>query len=200
MTFTATTATPATIVLRPRDPLVVRDARPFTAEPGARATTLDWPLPQTLAGAVRSHIGELAGFNWQTDGPEKALAISVTGGFPIKVDGQTRRTYLPAPRDAVPYEEDGHDHLLCLRPQAPADGEGCDLPAGAGLWPLAVAKDVKVTGGHQFWSTEDVVHWLAVREHHEPPRHGLAALPRDTRVHVSVDPERGTARDGALFS
>ena len=46
-------------------------------------------------------------------------------GFPITVAGQSWRTYLPAPRDAVLYEDDehdGHERLLCLRPDALAQG------------------------------------------------------------------------------
>jgi len=40
------------MLIEPRDPLIVRDGRPFTNSPGARAKSLPFPLPQTLAGAT----------------------------------------------------------------------------------------------------------------------------------------------------
>ena len=41
----------------PRDPLIFRDGKPFTATPGERSNSLGFPFPSTLAGAVRTLVG-----------------------------------------------------------------------------------------------------------------------------------------------
>ncbi len=43
-----------TWIIEPRDPLIVRDGRPFSAEPGARAISLPFPFPSTTTGGARS--------------------------------------------------------------------------------------------------------------------------------------------------
>lgn len=199
-----TTGQTTTLLVRPRDPLIVRDARPFTAEPGARAETLDWPLPQTLAGALRTHIGEAAKFDWRDHGPEggpaRALRIAVLGGFPVAVADGAARVFLPAPRDAVAYEEAGTLKILRLHPARLEPGEGADLLPEVGLCPLTPQADVKASGGPAFWSAADVARWLTESSRTAAPTHALGAMPRDTRVHVAVSATTRTAQDGALFS
>src|SRR5258706_11793871 len=41
-------------IIEPRDPLIVRDGRPFGPDPGARASSLPFPFPSTTAGGARS--------------------------------------------------------------------------------------------------------------------------------------------------
>ncbi|HZQ09120.1 MAG TPA: type III-B CRISPR module-associated Cmr3 family protein, partial [Anaerolineae bacterium] len=45
-------------LIEPRDPLIFRDGRPFNPTPGARAISLPFPYPSTLAGAVRTRVGQ----------------------------------------------------------------------------------------------------------------------------------------------
>src|SRR6266446_9986611 len=44
-------------IIEPRDPLIVRDGRPFGPDPGARATSLPFPFPSTTTGGVRTRAG-----------------------------------------------------------------------------------------------------------------------------------------------
>src|SRR5436853_755991 len=44
-------------ILEPRDPLLVRDGRPFGTDPGAQASTLPFPFPSTIAGGIRARAG-----------------------------------------------------------------------------------------------------------------------------------------------
>jgi CRISPR-associated protein Cmr3 len=44
-------------IIEPRDPLIVRDGRPFGPTPGARATSLSFPFPSTTTGGVRTQAG-----------------------------------------------------------------------------------------------------------------------------------------------
>ena len=41
-------------LLEPRDPLIVREGRPFGSSPGAYATSLPFPFPSTMAGGARA--------------------------------------------------------------------------------------------------------------------------------------------------
>src|SRR5579875_2212729 len=44
-------------MIEPHDSLIFRDSRPFHALPGAKASTLPFPFPSTLAGAARTQAG-----------------------------------------------------------------------------------------------------------------------------------------------
>lgn len=138
------------MLLQPRDPAIFRDARPFAAEPGARAFSLTWPFPRTVAGAIRTHLltDAIAGpLDWRDreaghDAARRAQRIAVHG--PLRMarfkSEEPWRVYVPAPADVVPYREtveagDGTDKpsdtlsFLALRPETLGEGEGCDLPA-----------------------------------------------------------------------
>jgi len=51
-----------TLLIQPRDPLIVRDGRDFSAAPGAKARGFDFPPPQVLAGAIRGQLGYALGY------------------------------------------------------------------------------------------------------------------------------------------
>jgi CRISPR-associated protein Cmr3 len=194
-----------TLLIQPRDPLIARDARPFTAlDPGGRARSLDWPFPQTLAGAVRTHIGTALGWTWTKAEQEEARTIGVHG--PIlaarRRPDDTWAPYFAAPRDAVPYANEGESTVRCLRlrPQTKhdEDGVGTDLPTG--VHPLQITEDVKPVGEMAYWSLADQVRWACNPADERPPEDHLPALPRETRVHVAIDPERRASLEGKLFS
>jgi CRISPR-associated protein Cmr3 len=44
-------------IMEPHDPLLVRDGRPFGSNPGARARSLLFPFPSTIAGGMRTRAG-----------------------------------------------------------------------------------------------------------------------------------------------
>ena len=44
-------------IIEPRDPLIVRDGRPFGPNPGARAKSLPFPFPSTTTGGIRTKAG-----------------------------------------------------------------------------------------------------------------------------------------------
>ena len=196
----------------PRDPVLFRDARPFAAEPGARAVTLDWPLPGTVAGALRSHaIGRASGFDgWDAEASARALAIPVHGPLPQRRDAAGAwQTYLPAPRDALIFEQDGTDGITVLVPdERLTEGAGCLHPDGApaGWVPLKVREEVKPKTDAAFWSLEDVVAWLSTSDPAARTdakalqERALKRLDTDARTHVAIDPATQTHREGALFT
>src|SRR5579883_2594061 len=95
-------------IIEPREPVMVRDGRPFDPQPGVVAATLPFPFPSTTAGAARHLAGCTNGvFSVpQADLPE-LLSIQVRGPLLAEaVDDQTWRLLVPAPGDALLLEED----------------------------------------------------------------------------------------------
>lgn len=221
-------AEPVTLLLQPRDPIIVRDARPFSADPGARAETLAWPLPRTLAGALRAHAGRA--LDWAFDNPSATvrneaskLAFRVAVAGPLLLGRRSPDAgwtiYVPAPRDAVPYlgdqagaTEAARHRLLCLRPwENLAPGAGCVWPEKIPdtFQPLHVEDDIKPAGATEFWSLAEAHAWLLARSladwRVDPalgqwPSDTVARIPRETRVHVKIDAKSGTADEGYLFA
>lgn len=169
------------ILIRPRDPLVLRDARPFSAEPGARAFCLPWPLPRTVAGTMRTHIGNNADppLDWD-DKADAGRARATIAHGPLLVgqdagDDPTWHPYVSAPRDVVFYRPDKDSpelEAMVLRPVSMDQGEGCDLPApvsprtgkplaNLALRPLAVSEDVKPAPDlPAWWRLDHAMTWL----------------------------------------
>ncbi len=199
-----------TVLLQPRDPLIARDARPFDPTPGARATTLAWPWPQTVAGALRTHAGNAIDLDWSVH--ENLIRIhemSLKGPLLVAWQDTERawQPYIPAPSDAVVYSENpelppGQRNLKVMRlsPRSLAGGEGVDLPYPGDLQPLAVDQDVKPEHGVAFWSIDDAWRWLLSAGDEAPPVQWLGPLPQETRMHVALDEASGTASEGALFA
>jgi CRISPR-associated protein Cmr3 len=209
--------------LEARDPLIVRDARPFGA--GSRMKSLDWPRPSLLAGAVRSLLGKEAGGSFDEKTVSILKEIEVAGPLPLV----GRDLFLPAPGDFVAEkgsspggEISSLDRLgrsYALRPEIPAEGEGTNLPEG--LRPLVLrglsgeSEDFKPARIPSFWRRDRVVAWLldargesfrAAGSGRKDPRSELgggdclSGIPHDERVHVCIDPETGTARDGMIYT
>ncbi|ADG06082.1 type III-B CRISPR module-associated Cmr3 family protein [Kyrpidia tusciae] len=203
----------------PRDPLVVRDARPFGPEGGNRMVCLDWPYPSVLAGFLRTwvgkHVVDSPGIEPFTPTRVQWLK-SLTIGGPYPCVGE--KLYFPAPLDVVLFRDDDSRSLqgIALRPHEMGEGEGCDLPHPA-LLPVVVTEDLKPAKGPAFWSRERMMAWL-MDDHRSnvaiPAEEGtsnitefqlsapeyLYPLKRDVRVHVHIDPLTGRAGDEQLFS
>src|SRR5689334_15770755 len=99
-------------MIEPRDPLIVRDGRPFGPDPGARAATLPFPFPSTVAGGLRGLAGRTVaqGFNPSLKS-DVLTRVRLRGPLLVELDEQQQPTWFaPAPADAsihqtTPYEE-----------------------------------------------------------------------------------------------
>jgi CRISPR-associated protein Cmr3 len=195
------------LVLQPRGPIIARTASPFTSDPGAQATTLDWPLPQTIANAFRSHLGEERGTNWREDVARKQIAaIRVHGGFLIdQAIGDSAWTpYFPTPLDAritVPKGKTDPE-IRSFRPQPFRPGEGANLPL-VGETPVQLAV-IDQTGkpkyGYDQWSVNDIIAWMIDPDSTRLPERYRGAMTQGSRTHVMIDPTTGTAKDGHLYA
>ena len=195
------------LAIRGSDTLLFRDGRPFSNEAGAQsAMTLSLPLPSTVAGMLRTRLGNAQGWKWtEAARQEEAQRIVVHG--PLLVCNDT--PVFPAPADALIYDKEGKNKttgeetltttVMCLRPGLDA-GTGCDLPDAA-LLPLRVTDDAKPKSGYAYWPEERILAWLtfAAGENFTPPD-SIVGPQKEERVHVGIDPKTGGSEKGQLFT
>lgn len=187
------------MLVEPRDPLIARDGRPFTVSPGTRARSQAFPLPQTLAGALRTEVGLGRGLRFPEDA-EAVRSVGIQG--PLLAEHRDRAWLLmvPAPADALLLEPDGRPRLYRLRPLALRDGMGVNLPQG--LHPVGIPgleARGKPLSLPRFWYWPRFASWLLRPEDvladedlgHDGPTH-------EVRTHVSIGDTR-TAQEGMLF-
>jgi len=198
--------------LTPRDPLIARDGRPFGMGQGLRMKSLDWPYPSVLAGSLRSYlfkrekakaIEDNQSFNYR-ETVESLIKIDIAGPLPYF----NRQLYFPAPKDLLVYEDEDNGNqrtVMVLRPVAPPENGGCDLPLS--LQPVSVTKEAKPAKSPALWSMGKMTQWLLERElaGFAPPEKPtensgfLDAPGKDERMHVSIEADTYTAKDGMLF-
>jgi len=105
-------------LVEPRDPLIVREGRPFGPDPGASATSLPFPFPSTLAGGVRSRsaLDENGAFQYERAenmSPEyrqqrdqlleQLKKIRIRGPLLVQLSQEDN--------DLATHEDEGDDHL-----------------------------------------------------------------------------------------
>lgn len=192
-------------LLAPRDPFIARDGRP--AGVGGRLTTLPFPFPSTLAGAVRTRMVAGDGpFDLTAAEADELLRLEVAGPLLAALDdaGDVADWLAPAPRDAQPVmAEDGSTRLLQLRPaRRPAAG-GMNLPEP--LLPVMTATSAAGKPPDKvpiFWRWKELERWLLApgdRERVDLEDLGLPALPVEARTHVAIHRHSRVGIDGALF-
>jgi len=181
------------------DPLLFRDARPFSNELGAlMAQSLPVPMPGTVAGFIRTFVGNQQGWNWKCDF-QRALAIKVYAPLLWRQRGFTGEGefILPTPADALIYREGSNLQVAVLRPFQPPANAGCNLPHRK-LLPLRVEVDTKPEGGYGFWKWSDLQDWLLDKP--KVPSEPIEGLLRETRVHVAIDDTKGTSEESHLYT
>lgn len=190
------------MLIEPRDPLVVRDGRPFGSSPGARARSLPFPLPQTLAGAIRTRIGLSKGWEFP-QAAEQARQIGIRGPLLAERVGQGWRLMAPAPADAVLLSEEKTTHLYRLVPLELGSGIQTNLPPG--LHPVGIPRPdnrSKPSRMPHFWTWEAWEGWLLEPEFKAevaPEDLGHDGPTGELRTHVKINPQTQTAEEGYLF-
>lgn len=201
-----------TWLIYPHAPLVFRDGRPFTAVPGARAKTLAFPFPSTVAGAVRTRSGAFAHGGIFPKGDAQAIervkSYRIVGPFLFSVT--KKALLLPAPQDALltspksPSDKEKEAFRTVLQPtdRFARQGVVTNLPQGLQMVaPIQSVKEKPHPKAPRFWYWEPYKDWLiAPRSSQEGLADlGIGSLPLDVRTHVSIQAATGTAEEGALF-
>jgi CRISPR-associated protein Cmr3 len=198
-------------IIEPRDPLIVRDGRPFGPNPGARAASLPFPMPSTVVGGLRHKAGLNSDGTFRREAIATVLELALRGPLLVELDDADSVTQFlfPAPADALSLDPDAPPNappsirIQRLAPRtlvgAPTTSQPKDLQLIAP--PTRVPNKVSPRAPH-FWRQEQFERWLVnPADDATLPLSavGLGALETNARTHVSVEFATQTAREGALF-
>lgn len=192
-------------IIEPRDPLIVRDGRPFSNTPGARATSLPFPMPATVAGAMRTRAGSNSDGIFDISRINEVKQIGLYGPLLAQVSGDDTLTWFaPAPADALMLENKKNDtiQLKPLVPLVKPNDVTCNLSDDLALVGMQRVDPAKPYGdAPRFWNWKHFADWLSCPNEQtvDPKAIGLSGLERETRTHVRVGGETQTADPGALF-
>ena len=177
-------------LVTPRDPLVARDGRPFGSESGNRMHCLDWPLPATLAGAVRTILGKQAGGRFEAEQIRELLENSANGPLP----SFGNELSFPVPKDFVSSAKHG---VFSIKPKSLRGTNLVDrvMPA---LMENPPEEDFKTDSGSGFWPLDATMKWLLEESAGFVAPKALRCEP-DLRTHVAIEAGSGAAEDEMLF-
>ena len=198
-----------TWIIEPRDPLIVRDGRPFGLTPGARARTLAFPFPSTTTGAVRTRVGQDAQGVFQMARTEAVKKLAVRGPLLVALDAADQVTdwYAPTPADALLLEgaQQGYVKRVPLVPLVTPSGEQHNLPKGLAFVGAVTTDPGKpISRPPVFWTWPVFERWLLApardaKEGVPPAGIGIGGPGRESRTHVKIAVDTQTAAEGALF-
>jgi CRISPR-associated protein Cmr3 len=194
-------------LIQSRDPLIFRDGKPFNATPGARAQTLPFPYPSTLVGGVRTRAGRDASGKFDSQKIDYLLQRSIRGPLLVALDenGGLVEWFSPAPADSLIVEVDdkSQGQRYWVRPVVLPTGAATNLEPGLLVSVNPVVKQKPHTKAPRFWNWETMQSWLEYPANDATPVNlsgiGVAGLTPESRVHVCIDVETGTASEGLLF-
>lgn len=201
-----------TWIIEPRDPLIVRDGRPFGADiAGARARSLDFPFPSTTTGGVRTRYGRAKGGDFDAALIAEVKSKCMRGPLLVELDakGEIENWMFTAPADARWFERESPDEkqavLKNLVPLRLRDNEKINLEGD--LCPAGLTSPIsrKPFGyAPRYWRREKFEQWLKdptvlTADKHVVADFGHSGPTAEERTHVSITPATQTAADGALY-
>jgi CRISPR-associated protein Cmr3 len=191
-------------LLVPRDPLIFRDGKPFTAVPGERSKSMLFPFPATLAGAVRTRTAtDVNTGKFNEERIPELKNIKVRGPVLVELDDkdQVKDWFFPAPADALLVQTQDMTMRHSLLPLNTPNNALSDLGGKALVGPLQNIKDKPLAHPPRYWKWKQIESWLMkqVDGRVQLDELGIQGPERETRTHVSIDPESQSAAPGALF-
>ncbi|MGC1378213.1 MAG: type III-B CRISPR module-associated protein Cmr3, partial [Anaerolineales bacterium] len=196
-------------IIEPRDPIIFRDGKPFSATPGAWAKSLPFPYPSTIAGAVRTRAGQDGTGIFDTSKITDLLKKEVRGPVLVELntEGQPAEYLFPAPADCLIVESKLNKEKgerLWVRPIKTEAQDFTNLKDGLLLVsPCPVMKDKPLSGTPRFWKWKELENWLLAPKNDEtaidPKTLGISGLTSENRMHVKIAPGAQTAEEGMLF-
>ena len=188
-----------TLLLNPLSPLVLRTGKPFGDTGGD--DSFPFPLPSTLAGALRTAHADTLGLHFKQEEQPRILAWQSQGALPAKFVGDLVEALFPKPQDANYAQPDETLILQRLSPIGVTDGEYCDLPDGLKPVFLEANDKAKPAAGPVWWTQEVMTDWLLGNQpdQFDIAKLGPNALPIELRNHVALKPETLSAKTGQLF-
>jgi CRISPR-associated protein Cmr3 len=200
-----------TWLIQPRDPLIFRDGKPFNATPGARAQSLPFPYPSTLAGGLRTRAGRDANdwFDPEQD-IDRLRQMRICGPLLVALDDKDEIAawYFPAPADCLfvkpTVDDEKQGQRYWVRPIMPPERAQTNLEPKLQLVSTnSIVKQKRHKAAPHFWNWEALQAWLLHPVNDQTPvaldSVGISGLTSESRVHVRIDGETGTAEEGFLF-
>ncbi len=189
----------------PKAPLIFRDGKPFGTEDNI-ADTLPFPLPSTLAGALRTAWADSKKLDFENkEDIAKIKKKAVCGPILTCTQNSCTELLFPAPADSICLNNgktESKIHRLKPIEIAGDEEEGTDLLNG--LLPVflnSIIKGKPAKDMPKFWKYNNMLNWLLNDNSTDlvARNQGIQNLPIETRTHVSIDPKTHTARPGYLF-
>jgi len=198
-------------IIEPRDPLIVRDGRPFGITPGGRAVSLPFPYPSTTTGGVRTREGLDADGYFQTSEISRIKRIGVLGPLLVELDdrkGDISCWLVPAPSDALLLEAEppnaGKIGLKQLVPLELPDEAALDFPDLCsnlvGMPNPVFAKPS--SQAPRYWNWPFFMKWLinpGDENEIEIEQLGHDGPLPESRAHVAINEATQTSSEGNLF-
>ena len=195
------------LLLTPDEKLTLRDGTPWDA--GRSAHSRPWPLPQTLAGMLRSRAGLARGADFFQKGGADIIEREVGLGLqlPLLETCAGRQLLFPAPADAVCFPTAERTTIEVCTPRLHSLSDPwCDgLPADwlAPVLDRAAKPDAEAP---RWWCEAAFMGWVCGEF---PGSAGSGVVARANlgrrgplehrRLHTAIDAATFTAKDGKLF-
>lgn len=192
--------------------LVLRDGRPFGSMGSVQSTGqgFNWPMPQTVAGMIRSAIGLSVSPDYFTPETRAVLQKVVVRNQMIygkKQSSEKAEALYPLPLDCI-FTDCGNDlimHTLDYRPDntALSEGEGTDIPYAPWITPLLDTSE-KPSKRAPVYVWESFMRSYIDGNHDctsvSAQEIGISAPVWQSTMHNSVDFKSGVSKDGKLFA
>lgn len=200
------------LIINPRDPVILRDGRPFGQSGTPQTGSLRWPRPGTVMGMARTYLGRLrdpAFFSAERSesSPSEAVKrLALEWYLPALRTDDAVRLCLPVPADAVAFPDDASGTRLAVRslvPRRPQNGQGTDLPWKNWMYPWLEDERKPAKNAPLFWNWERYADWLVNGRFAgslESSDLGMVAPEVEERTHVCIDPATGSAAESRLFT
>ncbi|XCN74082.1 MAG: type III-B CRISPR module-associated Cmr3 family protein [Candidatus Electrothrix aestuarii] len=191
-------------LFEPKSPLVFRTGRPF--DQAGDPVSLDFPLPSTLAGACRTAIGDVKGWDFAEKIQElKDTPVHGPLAALITEDGATQPLF-PKPADAAYMREQGQKNAEVLHPRESPPDTWSDLQdkPGKDLELVYLPEDAegKPVSGAGWWNQTHLTNWLlgkGLPAETLPEDLGWSGPQQELRTHVQLESKTFAAATGQLF-
>jgi CRISPR-associated protein Cmr3 len=202
------------------DGFFCKDNRGWYTGNSNKGNSLDWPLPSTLRGALRTAAGYERGSvpqtpeDWERETSD--VVIQTVLSFRTKLTASASQSDIvwPRPKDAIALEVSLDEkqkltevQLSKLRPQKPQNHISC---VGKHSSQSAIEKLQRVYHSIKsaakpkplpvWWTNKDFTDWLKDASITYEKLSQTQAPPKRTDMHVVIDPDTRAAADGKLFS
>ena len=194
------------LIIKPIDPIVCRDSRPFGVDQGNRMYCMNWPSPSMLAGSLRTligkcFIGESIADTFDIDALKR---IMITG--PFACVGNELFFQTPFDLVAVGASKDAEEIAAfdSIRPETLRENEGINCVLGdIRIQPSIrqhLKKDTFPVKNAQFLSNREMDTWLQDLYPSKAIKKQDIRIAKEERTHVAIDNERASAEESMLFS